>query len=410
MKMAQLFEGVRVIDMSHVIAGPLTSLYLAQLGAEVYKIEKPEIGDVMRANKELIPTDTPTGFCALNAGKKSLSIDIRTEEGANIIRSLAKECDVFIENFRPGVVKKYGLDYESIKKINPKIIYCSISGYGQKGLWSSRGGYDQVIQALTGMMMMSGPENDSDPTKVGFPVIDVAVGMLGALSIASALYRQQKDGVGQHIETSLVQASLMLMYPYTTDYLTDKKTHKRLGNRGYSGSPASDAFRCKDGWISTAANTPTQFKKMMNVLGLESICSDPNALDLDAFNAVNEGFVIAKDPSLVKEKIQSLLLTKSAFQMEIELNSVGVPAAKVRTLSEFLEEASSGVNINIPLHEIKNNNKLIKTSGLGFILEEHTQKQEIKAPKLGEHTAEILQKIGLTNEQIEGIIKAGILK
>ena len=259
-------------------------------------------------------------------------------------------------------------------------------------------------------MMMSGPEHDGDPTKVGFPVIDVAVGMLGALSIASALYRQEKDGVGQHIETSLVQASLMLMYPYTTDYLTDKKTHKRLGNKGYSGSPASDAFRCRDGWISTAANTPTQFKKMMNVLGLESICSDPNALDLDSFNAVNEGFVVAKDPSLVKEKIQSVLLTKSAFQMEIELNSVGVPAAKVRTLSEFLEEASSGVNINIPLHEIKNNNKLIKTSGLGFILEEHTQKQEIKAPKLGEHTAEILQKIGLTNEQIEGIIKAGILK
>jgi crotonobetainyl-CoA:carnitine CoA-transferase CaiB-like acyl-CoA transferase len=408
--MTASLKGIQVIDISHVIAGPLTSYYLAQLGAEVIKIEKPGSGDVMRANKESIPTDTPTAFSSLNAGKKSLAVDIRTVEGANAIRSLAKNANVFIENFRPGVVKKYGLDYESIKKINPRIVYCSISGYGQHGNWAARGGYDQVIQALSGMMMMSGPEQDASPTKVGFPVIDVAVGILGALSITSSIYRQEKYGVGQYIETSLVQAALMLMYPFTTDYLTDKKIAKRLGNKGYSGSPASDTFRCLDGWISTAANTPTQFRKMMHLLNLDDICTDPNLLDLDAFNAINEGFVIAKQSDIVRQKIQNALENNSAVELEARLNEVGVPAAKVRSLSEFLDELIEGKNIKIPFMAFKQPNKTIKTAGLGFTLDNGIQLATNTTPSLGEHTYELLKSIGISEDQITKMLAANILK
>jgi len=408
--MTASLKGIQVIDISHVIAGPLTSYYLAQLGAEVIKIEKPGSGDVMRANKESTPTDTPTAFSSLNAGKKSLAVDIRTVEGANAIRSLAKNANVFIENFRPGVVKKYGLDYESIKKINPRIVYCSISGYGQHGNWAARGGYDQVIQALSGMMMMSGPEQDASPTKVGFPVIDVAVGILGALSITSSIYRQEKYGVGQYIETSLVQAALMLMYPFTTDYLTDKKIAKRLGNKGYSGSPASDTFRCLDGWISTAANTPTQFRKMMHLLNLDDICTDPNLLDLDAFNAINEGFVIAKQSDIVRQKIQNALENNSAVELEARLNEVGVPAAKVRSLSEFLDELIEGKNIKIPFMAFKQPNKTIKTAGLGFTLDNGIQLATNTTPSLGEHTYELLKSIGISEDQITKMLAANILK
>ena len=396
--------------MSHVIAGPLTSYYLAQLGAEVIKIEKPGSGDVMRANKEALPTDIPTAFSGLNAGKKSLAIDIRTPEGSEAIRTLAKNTHVFIENFRPGVVKKYGLDYESIKKINPQIIYCSISGYGQKGEWSNRGGYDQVIQALTGMMMMSGAENEKNPTKVGFPVIDIAVGMLGALSIISAIYRKEKHGLGQYIETSLVQAALMLMYPFATDYLTDKKVSKRLGNKGYSGSPASDTFECRDGWLSTAANTPTQFKKMMHQLNLDVICDDPTLLDLDSFNAPNEGFVVARQADLVKQKIQNALKEKSAVELEIQLNAVGVPAAKVRTLAEFLDELSQGLNVTAPFMTFKQSNKTIKTAGLGFTLDNGTQLMTDTTPTLGEHTYDLLKSIGINEEQITKMLAANVLR
>lgn len=408
--MTASLQGVRIIDMSHVIAGPLASFFLAQLGADVIKIEKPGSGDVLRANTEKISTDTPTGFSGFNAGKKSLAIDIRTPEGAEAIRTLAKTANVFIENFRPGVVKKYGLDYESIKKINPKIVYCSISGYGQKGQWAARGGYDQVIQALTGMMMMSGPENDTSPTKVGFPVIDVAVGMLGALSITSAIYRQSTQGIGQYIETSLIQAALMLMYPYTTDYLTDQKVSKRLGNKGYSGSPASDAFQCNDGWISTAANTPAQFKKMMHLLDLDAICTDPQLIDLNAFNANNGGFVVANDPALVKQKIQNALFNRSATDLEDQLNAIGVPAAKVRTLAEFLDELSANDSVSIPLHTFKQANKTIKTAGLGFTLDDGSQMTYAPSPKLGEHTIDILKNIGISDYQISKILDANILK
>ena len=408
--MASSLKDIRVIDMSHVIAGPLSSFYLAQLGAEVIKVEKPGAGDVMRANKESVPTDTPTAFSGLNAGKKSLAIDIRTIDGADAIRTLAKDANVFIENFRPGVVKKYGLDYDSIRKINPKIVYCSISGYGQKGNWSKRGGYDQVIQALTGMMMMSGPEGATDPTKVGFPVIDIAVGMLGALSITSAIYQQEKYGVGQYIETSLVQAALMLMYPFATDYLTDKKIAKRLGNKGYSGSPASDTFQCIDGWISTAANTPTQFKKMMHLLELDEICTNAELLDLEAFNAKNEGFVIAKQADLVKEIIQKALHQKSAVELENQLNEVGVPAAKVRTLPEFLEELLVDENMKTPFIAFNQANKVIKTAGLGFALDNGDQIKTASAPTLGEHTHELLKSIGINEDQIGKMMAANILR
>jgi len=408
--MVASLKDIRVIDISHVIAGPLCSYYLAQQGAEVIKIEKPGSGDVMRANKDASLTDIPTAFSGLNAGKKSLAIDIRTNEGADAIRELAKNAHVFIENFRPGVVKKYGLDYESIKKINPKIVYCSISGYGQKGNWSTRGGYDQVIQALTGMMMMSGPEQGNEPIKVGFPVIDIAVGMLGALSVTSAIYRQEKYGVGQYIDTSLVQAALMLMYPFATDYLTDKKITKRLGNKGYSGSPASDTFQCKDGWISTAANTPAQFRKMMSLLKLDQICTNAELLDLDAFNAVKEGFVIAKNPNLVKQKIQDALSETSAEELELQLNEVGVPAAKIRTLSEFLDELLHGENITTSFMKFEQANKTIKTAGLGFTLDEGEQLITAGTPTLGQHNYELLKSIGIKEDQITKMMAANLLK
>ena len=408
--MVASLKDIRVIDISHVIAGPLCSYYLAQLGAEVIKIEKPGSGDVMRANKDAVPTDTPTAFSALNAGKKSLAIDIRTIEGAEAIRNLAKDANVFIENFRPGVVKKYGLDYESIKKINPKIVYCSISGYGQKGNWSTRGGYDQVIQALTGMMMMSGPEQGNEPIKVGFPVIDIAVGMLGALSVTSGIYRQEKYGLGQYIDTSLVQAALMLMYPFATDYLTDKKIAKRLGNKGYSGSPASDTFQCKDGWISTAANTPAQFKKMMSLLKLDEICTNSELLDLDAFNAVKEGFVIAKKPDLVKQIIQNALSEALVAELEMRLNEAGIPAAKVRTLPEFLDELLEGKNVTSSFMTFKQANKVIKTAGLGFTLDEGKQLVTDSTPTLGQHNYELLRSIGVSEDQITKMLAANLLK
>ena len=313
--MSKPLEGVRVIDMSHVIAGPLASFYLAQLGAEVIKVETPQGGEVMRTGKPE-EGDTPTGFVALNAGKRSLAIDIRTAQGAQAVRDLACTADVFIENFRPGVVAKYDLHYEAIRALKPDMIYCSISGYGQVGEWSGRGAYDHVVQALTGMMMMSGENPGDPPVKVGFPVIDVAVGMLGALSIVSALHRRDRDGTGQQIDASMVQASLMLMYPSASTFLSNGAEPQRVGNRGYTGSPTADTYRCSDGWLATAANTPAQFRQLAAVLGVEDLCSDGEALDLERFNSPNGGFVVARNMDYLRGRYNAAFALQSAFAKE----------------------------------------------------------------------------------------------
>lgn len=372
--MARPLAGVRVIDLSHVIAGPLASFYLAQLGAEVIKVEPPQ-GEVMR---------NAPGFAAVNAGKRSVALDIRTAEGAQAVRELARTADVFIENFRPGVVARYGLDYAAIRALNADIVYCSISGYGQQGEWSGRGAYDHVVQALTGMMLMSGDDQQGTPLKVGFPVVDVAAGMLCALSVVASLRRRDAEGRGQYIDASMVQASLALMYPFTSSCLSTGKSPERIGNRGYSGSPTADTYRCADGWLATAANTPAQFRKLARVLGLEALCDDPRALDLDAFRAPNGGFVVARDADYLRGQFHAAFRSRSAAAMETELNAVGVPAARVRTLGEFLAEAPG--RVTLPVAEVGDGAKI---AGLGFALAEDGATIP-GAPALGADNAALL--------------------
>lgn len=386
--MSNPLEGVRVIDMSHVIAGPLASFYLAQLGAEVIKVEPPA-GDVMRAAKGAGEVGTPDGFVALNAGKRSLAMDIRTSEGAEVIRSLARTVDVFIENFRPGVVARHGLDYEVIKAVKPDIVYCSISGYGQQGEWASRGAYDHVIQALTGMMMMSGEKDGDPPVKVGFPVIDVAVGMLAALSVTAALRQRELDGRGQYIDASMVQASLMLMYPNASTFLTSGVEPQRVGNRGYTGSPTADTYQCADGWLATAANTPAQFRKLTAVLGLEQLCTDGRALDLEAFNAAT-GFVVARDLEYLRQQFRDAFARRSAADMETRLNAVGVAAARVRKLGEFLREVDGGEQLPLPGLCFQQNGRVVRTPGLGFRYAERESGIRPGAQALGQSNSELL--------------------
>jgi len=407
--MSKPLEGVRVLDLSHVIAGPLASFYLAQLGAEVIKVEPPLAGEVLRSMKDGADTDTPTGFAAINAGKQSLALDIRTRQGAELIRALAASADVFIENFRPGVVARYGLDYASIKAIRPDIVYCSISGFGQQGGWAQRGAYDHVVQALTGMMMMSGEGDDAPPIKVGFPVIDVAVGMLGALSIVSSLHRRSREGAGQYIDASMVQASLMLMYPNSCAYLSDGTPTRRVGNRGYTGSPAADTYRCADGWLAVAANTPAQFRKLAAALGIEALCNDARALDLDAFNAPN-GFVVPNDRDYVVARLQQAFSTHGAAQLEALLADAGVPAAKVRKIEEFLREVDTTGCVNLPDYRFHQGGRDVRTRGIGFAFEQDGGPTAAGAPSLGQDTRAALARAGLDEAAIAELERAGVIR
>ena len=408
--MSKPLEGVRVLDLSHVIAGPLASFYLAQLGAEVIKIESPQGGDVMRAARaSAADGDTPTGFAALNAGKRSLAVDIRQAEGAELVRALAATADVFIENFRPGVVARHGLDYEAIRARRPDVVYCSISGYGQQGEWAGRGAYDHVVQALTGMMMMSGDRSDAPPLKVGFPVIDVAVGMLGALSISAALHRRAREGVGQYIDASMAQAATMLMYPNASAYLTHQVEPQRVGNRGYTGSPAADTWRCADGWLATAANTPAQFRKLAAVLSLEALCEDGDAIDLQAFNAPGGGFVVARDLPRLRQQFTEAFARQPAAPMEERLNAVGVPAARVRRLGEFLDEVQGGDKLTFAPLAFEQGARTVHTPGLGFACHDDEPLTAPGAPALGQDTRALLTELGLCPEQVVALQAAQVI-
>ena len=413
--MAKPLEGVRVIDMSHVIAGPMASFFLAQLGAEVIKIESPAGGDVMRTSKAAPGDgDTPTGFAAMNAGKRSFAVDIRTPRGAELVKSLARTADVFIENFRPGTVAKYGLDVASIRAVKPDIVYCSISGYGQEGEWAGRGAYDHVVQALTGMMTMSGDGSDPGPIKVGFPVIDVAAGLLSALSITAAVHRRARDGVGQTIDASMAQAALMLMYPNASTFMTNRVEPQRVGNRGYTGSPTADTYRCADGWLATAANTPAQFRKLAAVLGLDALCDDGDALDLAAFNAPGGGFVVAKNLPLLQKTFGDAFAQRSAADMEERLNAVGVPAARVRRLGEFLDEVEGGARLNLHPALYAQGERTVRTPGVGFHYRDgdataNADARRAGAPSLGGDTRTLLAELGLDAQAIEALAEARIV-
>jgi len=407
--MLKPLEGVRVVDISHVIAGPLASFYLAQLGAEVIKIEAPHGGDVMRASKVDRVGDMPDEFVALNAGKRSLAVDFRQPEGAELICSLAGTAGVFIENFRPGVVARYGLDYTQIELIKPDIVYCSISGFGQQGTWSKRGAYDHVVQALTGMMMMQGGDIDAPPLKVGFPVIDVAVGLMSALAIVAAVHQRSRDGKGQYVDSSMVEASLMLMYPHASNFLTNRVEPQRVGNRGYSGSPTADTYRCLDGWLSLAANTPAQFRKLTELLNMQSLCDDAQVLDLAAFNAPGGGFVVAKDLAYLEARFKAAFVERSAVDMEQRLNAVGVPCARVRRLGEFLDEMEHGDGLDLPVRCYVKQGNVVRTPGLGFRYLGDDTALGAPAPALGADTRALLEELGLSGERILALTQAKVI-
>ena len=324
-------RGIKVLDFSHVIAGPFATFHLVQFGAEVTKIEKPGGGDVMRRTAA-----GARAFTALNAGKQVRSIDIASSSGCEEVLALARDADVMVDNYRPGVLARHGLGYEAVKSINPRLVYCAISGYGYSDpRRTPHGAYDHVIQALTGMTMLAGIEGDP-PVKTGFPVIDAATGIIGALAIVTALRERDRTGIGCFLDVSMWASALQLMYPFACETLASGQEIPRVGNKGYSGSPAADTFACQDGWLATGANTPAHVARLMEVLGITPAefapLLEPVAEDAPAFAR-------ARDPQGFRQLLAARMIGHSAADLERRLNAAGVPAARVRTLREFTREA-----------------------------------------------------------------------
>ena len=243
-------------------------------------------------------------FAAFNAGKKCIELDLKSTEGRSKALRIAQECDVLTDNFRPGALERAGLGYATVKAINPTVIYCSIPGYGtHHAPWKNRGAYDHVIQAATGMAMMSGNEVEP-PIKVGFPVIDVMTGVLAAFAIKAAVQERSRTGQGRHVDISMWGAALQLVYPFSVSALATCKSPGRVGNMGYSGSPAAEYFETLDGYIGPGANTPDQIGKLFPLLGL-------SAADAAQHLESGPGFARARDPKSFQDLLDGALMARS---------------------------------------------------------------------------------------------------
>lgn len=388
-------EGIRVIDLTHVLAGPFSTHQLCMLGAEVIKIEKPGQGDQTRGlamQPEL--NGLAPGFVALNSGKRSLVVDLKTEDGRKVVERLAATADVFVENFRPGKAAKLGLAPERLQAINPGLIYCSISGWGQIGPNASRPAYDHVIQAATGMMSLQGDDPQAPPVKVGFPVIDIGTGMLAANAILAALLRRARgDQAPIVLDVSMVDASALLMVGAVANYWLSGIAPRRVGNQGFVGSPGADTFPTAEGWISTAANTLRQFQTMCRVLGRPDIVTD-KAL-LPTLPDSPEGFLSDLGNKAVRAELVKAFATASATVWEERLAAAGVPASKVQTVPSYLDGPymrSGRVDCELAAHPLGRDGPA-RILNEGFRWTGEARSRPGPPPRLGEHTDAILEEL-----------------
>lgn len=336
--MTQSLAGLRIADFSHVMAGPYATHLLCLMGAEVIKIE-PKGGDNFRyygSDRRYDGIAPP--FIAANAGKKSIALDLKDPADHAIARAIVERCDVLVENFRPGVIDRLGFGYEEVRALNPDLIYCSVSGYGQEGPQRDWPAIDNIVQATTGMMMLSGEEGDP-PLRVGFPIVDTLTGQTAAIAILSALVRRERGGGGTRLDVSMFDASLTFLTSALTPFLVTGTTMGRMGNTGYSGLPTTSLYRTRDGrQISLGVVQQHQFEAMARIVGRETWLADPRFATSDARR---ENF------EAMAAELSGLFLQRDAADWESDMSKAGIPCGMVRRIDEAA--ALAGPNTLLPV-------------------------------------------------------------
>ena len=369
-------NGLKVVELARILAGPWAGQTLSDLGAEVIKVESLEGDDTRQWGPPFVTNGddkSASYFHSCNRGKKSICVDFKSNDGQKTIKKLISEADILIENFKVGGLLKYGLDFNSLSKINPKLIYCSITGFGQTGPYSHRAGYDYIIQGMSGLMSITG-EPDGQPQKMGVAVTDILTGLYGVTAILSAIIQRDKTGRGQHIDLALLDVATSVTANQAMNYLTTGTVPKRMGN-GHQNLAPYQVFDCNDGHIIIATGNDAQYQRLCAVLELDEMASNKLFLK-NADRLENRVALIEILNTETKKRTKESLLESCESQ--------GIPAGPINDLSEVFEDPQ--VIFRGLVKEIDN----IPTVASPFNFSDSSMNITNLSPKLGEHTDEIL--------------------
>ncbi len=395
--MARPFEGIRIIDITHVLAGPFAAYQLGLMGADVIKVEHPDDPDQSRdsgTDNDLNHAGMGTGFLTQGSNKRAITLNLKTEQGRDILKKLVATADVLVENYRPGAFEALGLGYEDLRKINPKLIYASFSAFGQTGPKRIRTAYDHVIQSTSGIMAMTGTP-EVNPIKIGAPAIDYATGTMGAYALSAALFQRERTGEGQRIDMAMLDVAMILMASHVTGYLRNGKHPKPSGNR--MPHATSMAYITADGMLMIGASNLRQQKRLWTVLERPDLIKRTND-ERDADHAREE------------QALAGIMLTKTAAAWEEYLQERHVPASRVRTMGEALEDPQIASRGLLHRHETAPGiNGPVTVPVAAFTFAHDGPRVDRPPPMFGQHNDEVLSELGYTSSDIAEFRSAKII-
>lgn len=395
-----LLEGIRVLDLTNVLAGPFATLHLALLGAEVIKVENPKDGDLARKLgivTELNDQLMGTSFLAQNANKKSLTLNTKSPEGKEIFRRLVSTADVLVENFRPDVMNRLGLGYDALAELNPRLIYCAISGFGQTGPDALKPAYDQIIQGLSGVMAVNGDER-LNPLRAGFPVCDTVGGLNAAFAIMAALYHRERTGEGQFIDVALLDSIMPLMGWVVANLLIGGQQPVLMGNDNFTAAP-SGTFRTRDGFINIAANKQEQWEALCEVLDVPHLKTDPRFQKRD---------IRKQNRTALTPLLEEKLAERPTADWVERLNERGIPSGAILSLADALRQ---------PQVQHRDLLQAVPTEGLGALTLLGLTARFAKTPaaittpppRLSADTEAVLGALGIDRDAVAALRTKGVV-
>lgn len=393
-----ILQGIRVLDLGRVLAGPFCTQILGDLGAEIIKVERLDGGDDTRAWKPPEVGGEAAYYFSVNRNKKSLALDMAKPEGRDIVISLSRQCDVLVENFRPGVTERLGIDYATISEANPNLVYCSISGFGQTGPMARRPAYDYVIQALSGVMSITGDPNGA-PVRCGAAVVDYPTGLWATISILAALMARQQTGRGQHIDLSMMDCTLTLMSHMASQYLADGTLPQRVGN-GHASIVPMDVYDTADGPLMVLCGNDAMFGRVAEVIGHPEMADDPRF-------ATNPARVENQDA--VHAMIADSLARENRAVWIERFETASVPVAPIRDFTEVYA-APEIRDRNMVLEMPHPTAGTIRTPGTPLNFSDTPVVESVAPPLLGQHSDAVLEDVlGLDADAIAQMKKDGIV-